>query len=160
MLLAARLSAKSDAIDVRTAHWVNWRNILAVIARLTGSSSQTEPNALDNLSSLCAIDMARVNQLIVDRMQSNVPLIPELAGHLVAAGGKRLRYRVRGCAGMKATNTSAWLPPSNLSTPRPSSMTTWSTNLNCAVAGTPPMRFGAIRQAFLSGIFCSADPFA
>ena len=64
---------------------------MAVIARLTGSSSQTEPNALDNLSSLCAIDMARVNQLIVDRMQSNVPLIPELAGHLVAAGGKRLR---------------------------------------------------------------------
>jgi octaprenyl-diphosphate synthase len=91
MLPAARLSAKSDAIDVRTVHWMYWRNILAVIARLTGSSSQTEPNALDNLSSLCAIDMARVNQLIVDRMQSNVPLIPELAGHLVAAGGKRLR---------------------------------------------------------------------
>lgn len=64
---------------------------MAVIARLTGSGAQTTPNALDNLSSLCASDLARVNQLIVDRMQSDVPLIPQLAGHLVAAGGKRLR---------------------------------------------------------------------
>jgi octaprenyl-diphosphate synthase len=65
--------------------------ILAVVARLTGSDTQKDPNALDKLSKLCAADMARVNQLIVDRMQSDVPLIPELAGHLVAAGGKRLR---------------------------------------------------------------------
>jgi len=64
---------------------------LAVVARLTGSDTQKDPNALDKLSKLCAADMARVNQLIVDRMQSDVPLIPELAGHLVAAGGKRLR---------------------------------------------------------------------
>lgn len=64
---------------------------MAVVARLTGSGTQTKPNALDNLSSLCAADLAWVNQLIVDRMQSDVPLIPELAGHLVAAGGKRLR---------------------------------------------------------------------
>jgi octaprenyl-diphosphate synthase len=35
--------------------------------------------------------LARVNQLIIDHMQSEVPLIPQLAGHLIAAGGKRLR---------------------------------------------------------------------
>jgi len=35
--------------------------------------------------------MAAVNQLILDRMQSPVVLIPELAGHLIASGGKRLR---------------------------------------------------------------------
>jgi octaprenyl-diphosphate synthase len=64
---------------------------LAVVARLTESETKTHPNALDKLSSLCSADMARVNQLIVDRMQSNVPLIPDLAGHLIAAGGKRLR---------------------------------------------------------------------
>ena len=64
---------------------------MAVIARLTGSDPQENPNLLDKLSKLCAADMARVNQLIIDRMQSDVPLIPELAGHLVAAGGKRLR---------------------------------------------------------------------
>src|SRR5690606_13972886 len=36
-------------------------------------------------------DMARVNAIIMERMESDVPLIPELAGHLIAAGGKRLR---------------------------------------------------------------------
>jgi octaprenyl-diphosphate synthase len=35
--------------------------------------------------------MAAVNSLIVQRMQSPVALIPQLAGHLIAAGGKRLR---------------------------------------------------------------------
>jgi octaprenyl-diphosphate synthase len=36
-------------------------------------------------------DLERVNALIVERMQSPVALIPQLAGHIVAAGGKRLR---------------------------------------------------------------------
>jgi octaprenyl-diphosphate synthase len=35
--------------------------------------------------------MRRVNELIVQRMHSPVSLIPQLAGHIVAAGGKRLR---------------------------------------------------------------------
>ena len=38
-------------------------------------------------------------QLIVERMQSPVALIPQLAGHIVAAGGKRLRPMLTlGCA--------------------------------------------------------------
>jgi octaprenyl-diphosphate synthase len=40
---------------------------------------------------LVAADMAKVNELIVARLESSVSLIPELAGHLVAAGGKRVR---------------------------------------------------------------------
>ncbi len=64
---------------------------MAVVARLDGAKPKGTPNALDRLRDLCAADLARVNQLIVDHMQSDVPLIPELAGHLVAAGGKRLR---------------------------------------------------------------------
>ena len=35
--------------------------------------------------------MSEVNKVILDRLQSNVSLIPQLAGHLIAAGGKRLR---------------------------------------------------------------------
>ena len=35
--------------------------------------------------------MAQVNEVILARMASDVPLIPELAGHLIAAGGKRMR---------------------------------------------------------------------
>jgi octaprenyl-diphosphate synthase len=35
--------------------------------------------------------MKRVNTLILERMRSPVALIPQLAGHIIAAGGKRLR---------------------------------------------------------------------
>jgi octaprenyl-diphosphate synthase len=48
-------------------------------------------DALERLTALVATDMAAVNHLIVQRMESRVPLIPQLAGHLIAAGGKRLR---------------------------------------------------------------------
>ena len=47
--------------------------------------------SLDSLSELVADDIKAVNQLIVQRMASPVTMIPELAGHIVAAGGKRLR---------------------------------------------------------------------
>jgi octaprenyl-diphosphate synthase len=47
--------------------------------------------SLDPLLNLVAGDMNRVNAVILDRMQSQIPLIPELAGHLIAGGGKRMR---------------------------------------------------------------------
>jgi len=47
--------------------------------------------SIDALTALVADDMAKVNQLILRHMQSSVELIPQLAGHIVAAGGKRLR---------------------------------------------------------------------
>ncbi|HZD24708.1 MAG TPA: polyprenyl synthetase family protein [Alphaproteobacteria bacterium] len=40
---------------------------------------------------LVADDLAKVNHAILERMGSRVPLIPQLAGHIIAAGGKRLR---------------------------------------------------------------------
>ena len=47
--------------------------------------------SLDALFALVAADMNGVNAVILERMQSNVALIPELAGHLIAGGGKRMR---------------------------------------------------------------------
>jgi octaprenyl-diphosphate synthase len=49
------------------------------------------PASLDPMMALVAADMHRVNEVILARMQSEVPLIPELAGHLIAGGGKRMR---------------------------------------------------------------------
>jgi octaprenyl-diphosphate synthase len=40
---------------------------------------------------LVADGMNSVNAVILDRMQSRIPLIPALAGHLIAGGGKRMR---------------------------------------------------------------------
>jgi octaprenyl-diphosphate synthase len=47
--------------------------------------------SLDPLIALVAADMNGVNAVILERMQSKVALIPELAGHLIAGGGKRMR---------------------------------------------------------------------
>src|SRR5438874_10421884 len=49
------------------------------------------PPSLEPLFRLLSGDLDRVNALIVDRMDSPVALIPQLAGHIVSAGGKRLR---------------------------------------------------------------------
>ena len=38
-----------------------------------------------------ADQLNEVNRVIFDRMDSQVTLIPQLAGHIIAAGGKRLR---------------------------------------------------------------------
>jgi len=48
-------------------------------------------DALAALTALVARDLDACNRLIVARMQSPVALIPQLAAHIVAAGGKRLR---------------------------------------------------------------------
>ena len=43
------------------------------------------------LISMLAAEMERVDATILERMDSKVPLIPQLAGHLIASGGKRMR---------------------------------------------------------------------
>jgi len=48
-------------------------------------------NALDILQDLVKDELVAVNHTIIDRMQSPVGLIPQLAGHLISSGGKRLR---------------------------------------------------------------------
>jgi octaprenyl-diphosphate synthase len=48
-------------------------------------------DALERLTALVRADLEACNRLIVERMQSPVALIPQLAAHIVAAGGKRLR---------------------------------------------------------------------
>ncbi len=63
----------------------------ATIIPLETARRKPTEAALDALAALTAEDMLSVNQLILQRMESHVPLIPQLAGHLIAAGGKRLR---------------------------------------------------------------------
>ncbi len=48
-------------------------------------------DALTALTALVRDDLEACNRLIVERMHSPVALIPQLAAHIVAAGGKRLR---------------------------------------------------------------------
>jgi octaprenyl-diphosphate synthase len=47
--------------------------------------------SIDRLVSLVNGDMERVNAMILSRTGSEVTMIPEVANHLIASGGKRLR---------------------------------------------------------------------
>lgn len=49
------------------------------------------PDALTKLAAWLDGDLKATNRTIIDNMASEVALIPQLAAHLVAAGGKRLR---------------------------------------------------------------------
>lgn len=64
---------------------------MAVALDINDTARAPAKAGLESLSALVAQDMQEVNRLIVERMHSPVALIPQLAGHIVAAGGKRLR---------------------------------------------------------------------
>ncbi|MEX0751678.1 MAG: polyprenyl synthetase family protein [Xanthobacteraceae bacterium] len=49
------------------------------------------PASIDRLTELVAENMGRVNTTILSRTGSDVTMIPEVANHLIASGGKRLR---------------------------------------------------------------------
>lgn len=52
---------------------------------------QQRQASLSPILSLTATAMNSVNAVILERMQSEIPLIPALAGHLISGGGKRMR---------------------------------------------------------------------
>lgn len=62
---------------------------MGVVVSLDGEREKRP--SLDELHELVAADLKAVNEVIVNRMHSPVALIPQLASHIVAAGGKRLR---------------------------------------------------------------------
>ena len=55
-----------------------------------GDEKSKKPS-VDRLTDLVQGDLKSVNDVIIRHMDSPVELIPQLAGHLVASGGKRLR---------------------------------------------------------------------
>jgi octaprenyl-diphosphate synthase len=64
---------------------------LAVVTNFEPKRHKSTTTALDDLAALVADDLKLVNDVIVARMHSPVELIPQLAGYIIAAGGKRLR---------------------------------------------------------------------
>jgi octaprenyl-diphosphate synthase len=61
------------------------------VAPVSGSTAHMGEDALSVLVSLVEADLEACNHVIVSQMDSPVALIPQLAAHIVAAGGKRLR---------------------------------------------------------------------
>ena len=62
---------------------------MGVVVQLTEAR---DPRAsIEPLVELVKADMERVNRIIIEKAQSEVGMIPELARHLIDSGGKRLR---------------------------------------------------------------------
>ena len=57
----------------------------------TASPGPHQPDGLSRLHDAFEAELGQVNDLIIERMQSPVAMIPQLARYVVAAGGKRLR---------------------------------------------------------------------
>jgi octaprenyl-diphosphate synthase len=68
-----------------------WEIEVTLVADVQKDETERQAPSLDRLVELLHGDLQRVNAHILERMQSPVALIPQLAGHIVAAGGKRLR---------------------------------------------------------------------
>jgi octaprenyl-diphosphate synthase len=66
-------------------------NQVAIVVNLEEGRERARGPSLAPLMALVGEDLKRVNEVIVRRMHSPVALIPQLAGHIVAAGGKRMR---------------------------------------------------------------------
>ena len=49
------------------------------------------------LQKLCEKDLSLINSIIIDKLDSNVPLVQEIASHLILSGGKRLRPLLTSC---------------------------------------------------------------
>jgi octaprenyl-diphosphate synthase len=64
---------------------------VSVVVQLDREEGRPSAPSLDALTGMTAADLARVNQTILARMQSPVVLIPQVAGYIIAAGGKRIR---------------------------------------------------------------------
>ena len=64
---------------------------MAVVVDLQEGRERRAAPSMAALIALVGDDLQRVNGVILRRMHSPVALIPQLAGHIVAAGGKRMR---------------------------------------------------------------------
>lgn len=65
--------------------------VLANVVNLDDKRDRDPKPSIDALHALVADDLLRVNEAILKNMESPVAMIPQLAGHIIAAGGKRLR---------------------------------------------------------------------
>jgi octaprenyl-diphosphate synthase len=63
---------------------------MGVVIQFEAGADKTAPT-LDALVNLTTQDMSLINDLIMEKAQSHVELIPQLAGHLINSGGKRIR---------------------------------------------------------------------
>ena len=69
---------------------VAWETLLVAAVELR-AGAVSPASKMESVRQLVEPELREVNRLIIERMHSPVELIPQLAQHLIAAGGKRVR---------------------------------------------------------------------
>ena len=124
------------------------------------TKKRTNPS-IDAITALTQDDILKVNQTIIERMESPVILIPQVAGHIIAAGGKRLRpmltlasARMCGYQGNRHIGLAACIEFIHTATLLHDDVV--DAKAICGVVRPVQTPFGVINLAYLLGTFCSA----
>ena len=64
---------------------------MTVAAQTRGSGTHPAGKPVDRLTALLSAEMAAVDSILTDHLNASTPLIPQVAAHLIKAGGKRVR---------------------------------------------------------------------
>lgn len=64
---------------------------MSVLVNFSAGRVERKKPSMLGLTLITQSDIQKVNQTIIDRMDSPVILIPQVAGHIIGAGGKRIR---------------------------------------------------------------------
>ena len=64
---------------------------MSVLLNFSADRVEQKKSSMLGLTLMTQSDIQKVNQTIIDRMDSPVILIPQVAGHIIGAGGKRIR---------------------------------------------------------------------
>lgn len=91
IILPARKRVLPPGCRAKQTGWSGVGDITVMNERRGGRGPTSVDEALERLQALVSDDLKCVNETILQRMHSPVALIPQLAGHLIASGGKRLR---------------------------------------------------------------------
>ncbi len=133
--------------------------VMATNVRMMKNENQKSEHPLDALSSLLGDDLTQVNAMILRNMQSDVPLIPQLAAYLIAAGGEThpppcSPSPVRGFTATAARALLALRHRLSSFTPLHCCTTMSLTKASNAGGNHPPMSSSEIRPVCWSAISC------
>lgn len=82
-------------------------NTVTIVSKQNDIEKRISSSPLEVLSSMMQENMARVNEIILKEMHSDVALIPQLARYLIASGGKRIRPLLTLAAAQLCGDTSS-----------------------------------------------------
>ena len=68
------------------------------------NKKDTFSDSINYIKQICEKDLTLINTIIIEKLDSNIPLIQEISSHLILSGGKRLRPVLTSCCFQMCNN--------------------------------------------------------